>query len=156
MVDIPYYQGDHYLRMNNDMGMYYQPPMYPVRSEFNCAPYLPQRALAQRYPSPLDLTNMPSHNYINEPPAVPYPPPCTPMSQNSYCIDQPDSPQDISPFHTPPQNMCYYSTSSDAYTANSVSLQNEMNTNILHSTQSTQSNSDSTESEVTNHIALYL
>ena len=154
MVDIPYYQGDHYLRMNNEMGMYYQPPMYPVRSEFNCSPYLPQRALAQRYPSPLNLANMPPHNYINEPPVVSYLPPCTPMSQNSYCIDQPDSPQDISPFDTPPQNMCYYSTSNDAYNTNPVSLQSDMNSSILHSTQSTQSNSDSTESEV-NCIAFY-
>ena len=151
MVDVSsYYHGDQFLRMNGDMGMYYPPQMYPMRTEpFNCSPYLPQGALAQRYHNPLDLTNNLLHNYAPETPTTPFLPPCTPMSQNSY-MDPSESPDDISPYQTPPQKLNYYVGSNGQYNSNAQhNLQNDISLNLLPQTPA---KSESTDSEVTNNV----
>ncbi|KAI6651824.1 hypothetical protein LOD99_4703 [Oopsacas minuta] len=136
MVHVPCYPGD-YQRMNNE-NMFYSQNMHQFLSDqFNCAPYLPPHALAQRPYNPTNHNNIPPHNYVHEPQ---YMPPCTPMSQLPFYNEQPVSPQDISAFQTPPQKICYYADSNDGYTPN---LPNYLNSYV----QTSQFTSESTESE---------
>eukprot|EP00800_Vazella_pourtalesii_P012976 TRINITY_DN3041_c0_g1_i1.p1 TRINITY_DN3041_c0_g1~~TRINITY_DN3041_c0_g1_i1.p1 ORF type:complete len:176 (+),score=27.75 TRINITY_DN3041_c0_g1_i1:133-660(+) len=138
MVDVPCYPGD-YLRTNNE-SMYYSQNMYQFRPDhFNYAHYLPPQARAQRQYSPIN--HVPPHNYVHE---SQYLPPCTPMSQLSFCNEQPDSPEDISPFQTPPQKIQYYGDSNDGY---SLNLVHDLNSGYIPTSQTT---SESTESEEMN------